>query len=131
MTTYKDDDPAIGEGPVVVRRTIYEAALRFEKSMGPGAPGAIGEAQDRMDKAYKAGRPRAAARWKAIYRYLMGLAAVAKRTRTVILEAGESYDFEKDRVIRPRARSAVKKGGGPAADEAGRNRRRRSGKGSR
>ena len=131
MTAYEDDDPAIDEGPVVVRRTIYEAALRFEKSMGPGAPGAIGEAQDRMDKAYKAGKPRAAARWKAIYRYLMGLAAVAKRTRTVILETGESYDFENDRVIRPSARSPVKRGGGPAADEAGRSRRPRSGKGFR
>ena len=131
MTTYKDDDPAIDEGPVVVRRTIYEAALRFEKSMGPGAPGAIGEAQDRMDKAYKAGRPRAAARWTAIYRYLMGLAAVARRTRTVILETGESYDFENDRVIRPRGRNGVKRGGAPAGDEAGRNRRRRSDKGSR
>jgi hypothetical protein len=131
MVNYEDEDPTREEGPIVVRRTIYEAALRFEKSMGPGAPGAIGEAQDRMDKAYQAGRPRAAARWRAIYRYLMGLAAVAKRARTVILETGESYDFENDRVIRPRARSAVKKGGGPAADGAGRNRRRRSGKGSR
>jgi hypothetical protein len=131
MSAYEDDGPAIDEGPVVVRRTIHEAALRFEKSMGPGAPGAIGEAQDRMDKAYKAARPRAAARWRAIYRYLMGLAAVARRTRTVILETGESYDFENDRVIRPRARSGVKRGGGPAADEPGRNRRRRSGKGSR
>ena len=131
MVNYEDEDPTREEGPIVVRRTIYEAALRFEKSMGPGAPGAIGEAQDRMDKAYKAARPRAAARWRAIYRYLMGLAAVARRTRTVILETGESYDFENDRVIRPRARSAIKKGGGPAADGAGRNRRRRSGKGSR
>ena len=104
MTAYEDDDPAMDEGPVVVRRTIYEAALRFEKSMGTGAPGAIGEAQDRMDKAYKAGRSRAAARWTAIYRYLMGLAAVARRTRTVILETGESYDFERGRVIRSRAR---------------------------
>ena len=104
MTAYEDDGPTIDEGPVVVRRTIYEAALRFEKSMGPGAPGAIGEGQDRMDKAYQAGRPRAAARWRAIYRYLMGLAAVARRTRTVILETGESYDFERGRVIRSRAR---------------------------
>ena len=126
MTAYEDGDPANDDGPVVVRRTIHEAARRFEKSMGPGA---IGEAQDRMDKAHKAGKPRAAARWREIYRYLMGLAAVAKRT--VILETGESYDFENDRVIRPRARSRVKRGGGPAGDEAGRNRRRRSGKGSR
>jgi hypothetical protein len=129
MTAYEDGDPANDDGPVVVRRTIHEAALRFEKSMGPGAPGAIGEAQDRMDKAHKAGKRRAAARWREIYRYLMGLAAVAKRT--VILETGESYDFENDRVIRPRARSGVKRGGGPAGDEAGRNRRRRSDKGSR
>jgi hypothetical protein len=104
MVNYEDEDPTRDEGPIVVRRTVYEAARKFEKSMGPGAPGAIGEAQDRAEKSRDAGKPRAAARWWAIYRYLMGCAGAAKGIRTVILETGERYDAENEKVVRPRAR---------------------------
>ena len=104
MAEYEDDDPTREEGPVIVTRAAHDAARKFEKTMGPGAPGAIGEAQRRMDEASKAGKPRAAARWTEIYRYLMTRAGAAKGTRTVILEAGDSYDFESGKVIRPRVR---------------------------
>jgi hypothetical protein len=99
-----DDDPTRDDGPVVVRRTIYEAALRFEKTLGPGAPGAIGEAQDRAEKSRDAGKPRTAAKWWAIYRFLMECACVASRSEAIILKPGEKYDYENDRVIKPRVR---------------------------
>jgi len=103
MAEYEDDDPTREEGPVIVKRAVHDAALRFEKTMGPGAPGAIGEAQGRAEKSRDAGKARTAARWWAIYRYLMTRAGAAKGTRTVILEAGESYDFERGRKIKLRA----------------------------
>ena len=113
MAEYDDGDPTREEGPVVVRRTIYEAALRFEKTMGPGAPGAIGEAQDRAEKSRDAGKPRTAAKWWAIYRYLMSVASVGPRTKAVILKPGEKYDYENDKVIKPRSRQ-------PRSDKCGR-----------
>ena len=99
-----EDDPTAGDGPIVVRRTVYEAALRFEKTLGPGAPGAIGIAQARAENAKEQGKPKAASRWWEIHEYLMNRACSAAGTKTVILEAGETYDFENDKVIKPQAR---------------------------
>jgi hypothetical protein len=101
MIEHKDDDPT-DEGPIVVRRTVYEAALRFEKTMGPGAPGAIGEAQDRMDRYHAAGNARATKRWAKIYTYLMERACSGNKL--VILEPGETWDAGEEKVIRPRGR---------------------------
>jgi hypothetical protein len=104
MAEYEDDDPTREEGPIVVKRAVYEAALRFEKAMGPGAPGAIGEAQDRAEKSRDAGKPRTAEKWWAIYRFLMECACVASRSEAIILEPGETWDAEAGKVIKPRAR---------------------------
>ena len=101
MVEYEDDDPTRDEGPIVVRRSVYEAALRFEKTMPTGS---IGEAQNRMDRYSEAGNARATARWAAIYKYLMWCASVAAGTKTIILEPGEKYDFENEKVIRRRNR---------------------------
>ena len=71
---------------------------------GNGTPGCIGEAQDRMDRHKAAGNERAMRRWRDIYRYLMTVAASDTGVETVILKAGEKYDYENDKVIKPRAR---------------------------
>jgi len=99
-----EDDPTAEGALIVVRRTIRDAALAFEKTLGPGAPHAIGIAQARAEKAKEQGKPKAASRWWEIHEYLMNCAAVPAGTKTVILEAGETYDFENDKVIKPQAR---------------------------
>jgi hypothetical protein len=105
MVEYEDDDPTVyDEGPTVVTRTIYEAAKRFEKTLGPGAPGAIGEAQARMDKYHEAGNTRSAARWGKIYAYLMDRASSGTGKKLVILKPGETWDAEEEKVIKPHAR---------------------------
>jgi len=103
MAEYQDD-PTAGDGPIVVRRTIRDAARAFEKTLGPGAPSAIGIAQARAEQAKEQGKPKAASRWWDIHEYLMNRACSAAGTKTVILEAGETYDFENDQVIKRRAR---------------------------
>ena len=104
MRNLLDDDEDWDKGPIVVRRTIHEATRKFEKSLGRGAPGAVGEAQDRAEKSRAAGKPRAAARWEEIYRYLMDQNSFAEGTKKIILKPGEKYDYENNKVIRSRAR---------------------------
>ena len=99
-----EDDPTASDALIVVRRTIRDATLAFEKTLGPGAPHAVGIAQARAEKAKEQGKPRAASRWWDIYEYLMNCASVPAGTKTVILEAGETYDYENDKVIKPQAR---------------------------
>jgi hypothetical protein len=99
-----DDDPTSENGPIVVRRTVYEATRRFEKKLGAEAPGAVGAAQNKADGYRDAGNARAAARWYDIYKYLMWQESVPAGTATIILEAGETYDYENEKVIKPRAR---------------------------
>jgi hypothetical protein len=104
MTYAEDDMPDGVEGPVVVRRAIYEAALAFERKLGPDASGAISEAQDRMDRYKAAGNARASRRWGKIYAFLLDRAGAATGSKTIILKPGEKYDSENERVIRPYAR---------------------------
>jgi len=99
-----ENDPTAADALIVVRRTIRDAARAFEKTLGPGAPHAIGIAQARAEKAKEQGKPKAASRWWEIHEYLMNRACSAAGTKTVILEAGETYDYENDRVIKPQAR---------------------------
>ena len=99
-----EDDPTAEGALIVVRRTIRDATLAFEKTLGPGAPAAVGIAQARAEKAKEQGKPRAASRWWDIHEYLMNCMSVPAGTRTVVLEAGETYDFENDKVIKPQAR---------------------------
>jgi hypothetical protein len=104
MVDNENDDPTWADGPIVVRRAVYEATQRFEKTLGPGAPGAVGIAQERGDKYRDAGNKRSADRWYAIYRYLMWQMSVPAGMATVILKPGEKYDYENEKVIKPRAR---------------------------
>ena len=110
MVDYDEDGQEIGEGPVIVKRAVYEAARRFEKTIKDGPP--FEAARHRSMTYRKAGKAASAARWHAIYDFLMWREGVSADTPTVILEP-------------------VKRGGGQAGDEAGRNRRRRSGKANR
>ena len=110
MVNYDEDGPEIDEGPVTVRRAVHDAARRFEKTVKP-EDGPPFEAARQKSMAYKkAGKTASAARWHAIYDFLMWREGVSADTPTVILEP-------------------VKRGGGQAGDEAGRSRRPRSGKG--
>ena len=107
-----DDDPTREEGPVIVKRAVHDAARKFEKTVKP-EDGAPFEAARQKSMAYrKAGKNASAARWHDIYNFLMWREGVSADTPTVIVEP-------------------VKRVGGQTGDEAGRNRRRRSGKANR
>ena len=95
-----DDD--LGEGPVVVKRAIYEAGMKLEAEVDGGAGGpAFSNAEDKATACREAGDTAGAAFWDETFRFLMTRQCVAAGTETLILEDGEPYDYEEEKVIRP------------------------------
>jgi hypothetical protein len=112
MVDYDEHGQEIGEGPVIVKRSVYEAARRFEKTAKPEDGPPFEVARQRSMEYRKAGKAATAARWHDIYNFLMWREGVSADTPTVIVEP-------------------VKRVGGQTGADAGRNRRRRSGKANR
>jgi hypothetical protein len=100
MPNNQDDD--LNEGPVVVRRPVYDAGMKLEAEVAAGAPGpAFENARAKVHECHAAGDAAGAAWWEEIFRFLMWRECVAAGTETIILEDGETYDFEIEEVIRP------------------------------
>ena len=98
---YNEDDD-LQEGPVVVRRAVYEAGMKLEAEVDGGAGGpAFSNAEDKATACREAGDTAGAAFWDETFRFLMTRECVAAGTAILILEEGETYDYEEEKVIRP------------------------------
>lgn len=98
MVTYDDDEE--DQGPIVVRRPVYEAGIKLEAEEDAGRIQSFVEADARMEEARTAGKTDESAFWKEVYNFCMTRESVAADTEVVILEEGERYDFETGKVIR-------------------------------
>ena len=98
MVTYDDleDDP----GPIVVRRPVYEAGIKLEAAEAAGGIQSFDEAEARMDEHKAAGRTDDAAFWKEVYDFCMTRESVAADTEVIILEDGETYNWNVGKVER-------------------------------
>jgi hypothetical protein len=95
-----DDDA--GEGPVVVRRAVYDAGMKLEAEVDRGGEGpAFSNAEDKATSCRATGDTAGAAFWDETFRFLMTRECVAAGTETLILEEGETYDYDEEKVIRP------------------------------
>ena len=94
-----DDDA--GEGPVVVRRAAYDAGMKLVAEEKAGKGTAFTIAEDKATACREAGDTAWAAFWTEVYQYTMTRECVDAGTETIILEEGESYDDEEDKIIRP------------------------------
>jgi hypothetical protein len=92
-----EDDEDMQEGPVVVRRAVYDAAMAVKAE---GMP-AFEHARLRAEKYREAVDAGNAAFWEDIFNFLRWRQSVAAETKTIILEDGEAWDAEKGEVIRP------------------------------
>jgi hypothetical protein len=96
-----DDD--LGEGPVVVRRAAYDAGMKLEAEEKAGKGTAFTIAEDKATACREAGDTAGAAFWTEVYQYTMTRECVDAGTETIILEEGETYDYDEEKVIRPGA----------------------------
>ena len=98
MSIYDDDQER--EGPVVVRRAAYDTGMKLESQVKAGDPPAFETARDKAAEFRAAGKTDDAAFWDEIFQFLMTRASVGAETETIILEEGETYDFDEGEVIR-------------------------------
>jgi hypothetical protein len=97
---YNQED--LSEGPVVVKRAVYDAATKHEAEVEAAGRGPAFEvAREKVHECRAAGDAAGEAHWEEIFRYLMWRESVAAGTETIILEDGETYDYENEEVIRP------------------------------
>lgn len=100
MAYNQDDD--LNEGPVVVRRPVFNAAMKLEDEVKAGASGpAFENAREKVHACHAAGDADGESWWEEIFRFLMWRESVDAGTETIILEDGETYDYENEEVIRP------------------------------
>ena len=96
-----DDD--LGEGPVVVKRAIYEAGMKLEAEVDGGADGpAFSNAEDKATACRAAGDTAGAAFWDEVFQFTMTRECVAAGTEIIILEEGETWDDDEGKVIKLR-----------------------------
>jgi hypothetical protein len=90
------------QGPIVVRRAAYEAAKKLEKSLKRRKVGdpAFVMAEKKMDDLRAAGKTEEAAFWKEVHDYLMSRESVAANVKTVVLDEGETYNWDSGKVER-------------------------------
>ena len=93
-----DDD--LGEGQVVVKRAAYDAGMKLETEERAGKGTAFTIAEDKATACREAGDTEGGAFWDEVFRFLMTRECVAAGTETLILEEGETYDYEEEKVIR-------------------------------
>ena len=93
-----DDD--LGEGPVVEKRAAYDAGMKLEAEERAGKGTAFTIAEDKATACREAGDMAGAAFWDEVFRFTMTRECVAAGTEIIILEDGETYDYEEEKVIR-------------------------------
>lgn len=93
-------DDELGEGPVVVKRAAYDAGMKLEVEEKAGKGTAFTIAEDKATACREAGDTAGAAFWDEVFRFTMTRECVAAGTETIILEEGETYDYEEEKVIR-------------------------------
>ena len=98
MVIYDDDED--DQGPIVVRRPVYEAGIKLEQAEAAGGIQSFDEAEAKMDECKAAGKTEEAAFWKEVYDFCMTREGVAADTEIVILEEGETYNWNVGRVER-------------------------------
>jgi hypothetical protein len=88
-------------GAVVVNRAVYDAGMKLETEVDGGADGpAFSNAEDKATSCRAVGDTAGAAFWDETFRFLMTRECLAAGTETIIIEPGETYDYEEERVIR-------------------------------
>ena len=92
-----DDDA----GPIVVKRATYDAGMKLEAEEKAGKGTAFTIAEDKAAECRAAGDESGAAFWTEVYQFTMTRECVDAGTEIIILEDGESYDYENEKVIRP------------------------------
>jgi len=98
MVIYDDDED--DQGPIVVRRPVYEAGIKLEQAEAAGGIQSFDEAEAKMDECKAAGKTEEAAFWKEVYDFCMTRESVAADTEIVILEEGETYNWNVGKVER-------------------------------
>ena len=99
MPYNQDDD--LSEGPVVVKRAVYDAGMKLEAAVEAGASGpAFETARAKVHECQAAGDTADAAWWEEIFRFLMWRECAPAGSETIILEDGETYDYDNEQVIR-------------------------------
>jgi hypothetical protein len=93
---FTDDDGL--EKRVLVRREHYDAGMKILATAEPGNA-AFAVAEERAAECKAAGDQAGVAFWGKVYGFLMDKVAAAGDAETVILEAGEEWDGENERVI--------------------------------
>lgn len=94
------DDDQGKEGPVVVRRAAHDAGMKLEADRKAGEPNAFEIARDRAAEFRAAGRNEDAAFWNEVYQFLMERESVGAEVETIILEEGETYDWNEGEIRR-------------------------------
>ena len=94
------ENDEIDDGPVVVRRAVYEAGMKLEAEEKAGKGTAFTIAEDKAISCRAAGDPSGSAFWDEVFRFTMTRECVAAGTETIILEEGETYDYDHEEVIK-------------------------------
>lgn len=90
-----------GQGPVVVKRAAYEAGMKLEAEEKAGKGTAFTLAEDKARTARETGDAAGAAFWDEVYQFTMTRECVDAGTDIIVLEDGEIYDYDEEKVIRP------------------------------
>ncbi len=89
------------ERPIVVTRRVFNAGKEMLAEVEAGATGpAFENAREKAAQCRAAADGIGAAFWDDVFNYLMEREAAGAGTEIVILEEGESYDFETGKVVR-------------------------------
>ena len=100
---FYNDSNEVPEGPVVVRRPVYDAGMKLEAEVKAGASGpAFENAREKVHACHEAGDSAGEKWWAEVFDFLMWSECVAAGTQTIILEDGETWDDDEGKVIKPR-----------------------------
>jgi hypothetical protein len=98
---FYNDSNELREGPVVVRRPVYDAGMKLEAEVKAGASGpAFENARLKVHECHAAGDEDGKKWWEEVFNFLMWSECVSAGTETIILEDGETWDDEEEKVIR-------------------------------
>ena len=108
MIDYRDDDEEVpddmGWGPIVVRRPVYDEAMKLVEGThgnddGPDFEAARGIAED----CRLSGETEKAAFWTEVEEYLEWRVSVREGVETIILEKGERWNKKTRKKVKRRA----------------------------
>lgn len=98
---FNNDSNELREGPVVVRRPVYDAGMKLEAEVKAGASGpAFENARLKVHACHAAGDEDGKKWWEEVFNFLMWRECVSAGTETIILEDGETWDDDEEKVIR-------------------------------